>query len=112
MSGVLLYQLSTTCVLVWSFRKQISWFELRPIWLLRGALMVILPTISWILQSMELLTVSSWLSWFITAIIYGFLCAVVLLIYTLIVERKVIFYLIGYVKAILRSSKNKKMVRG
>jgi hypothetical protein len=112
MSGVLLYQLSTICVLVWSFRKQIPWFKLRPIWLLRGAIMVILPIVSWILQSMELFSVSGWLSWFITAGIYGLSSAAVLLIYTLIFERKVFFYLIGYVKAIFGSSKNKKTMRG
>lgn len=105
MVGVLLYQFGTMCVLIVYFKKKISWFKIERKWLLRGAVLVVMPALSWWLYESGLFAISSWLGWFATAVVFALAVAACLLAYSLIFERKALRSLWGYVKNIILSKR-------
>ncbi len=105
MVGVLLYHFSTTCVLIVSFCKMISWFKLSYKWLTRVIIMIAFPVISWLLYKADLFFLSGWIGWFSMAVIYALIVALCLLGYTLIFERKAFFLLLNYLKAAFAGKK-------
>ncbi len=112
MLGVLLYELSSMCVLIAAFKKKISWFKLNIRWISRAVVMIVLPTLSWWVYKSGIFFIGGWFGWFFMAVVYAVLMALLLLIYTLIFDRKVIFLLFGYVKTIFSRSKNKIKAQG
>ncbi len=112
MVGVLLYHAGTTCVLVAAFRKQIKWFRINLRWLPRLLLMILLPALSWWLYTADLFYLPGWLGWFTMALGYAMLMGAVLMVYTLIFDRKDFFLLCGYIKAVLGRKKKKQTIGG
>ena len=111
MVGVLLYDFSSMCVLLYAFAKKISWFKFSARWLSRMAVMIVLPTASWWVYKSGIFFIGGWFGWFAMAIACAAVIAVLLLVYTLIFERKALFLLLGYVKAIFMRSKKKIKVQ-
>lgn len=105
MVGVLLYDFSSMCVLLYAFVKKVSWFKFSARWLVRLAVMVVLPTASWWVYKSNVFFIGGWFGWFVMAIVCAALISAILLIYTLIFERKEFFLLLGYVKTIFKSKK-------
>lgn len=107
MSGVLLYHLSSMCVLVFYMKKEIKWFKIDKKWFLRAIVMIALPTASWWLYKNNLIIVDSWIKWFALAIVYAIAVMACLLLYSLIFEKKTICDLVEYLKTILKKSSKK-----
>ncbi len=107
MTGVLLYHLGTTCVLIFAFKKEIPWFKIDFKWIPRIVLMVLLPILSWCLYKSNFFFLSGWIGWFAMAVIFAALVAACLLVYTLVFEREAFSLLLGRLKAIFRSKQNK-----
>ncbi len=109
MVGVLLYHVSTTCIYVFFFRKEVSWFRFSYKWIGRIFLLIALPSVSWFIYTLNLYPITGWLGWFISAIIFAVIVLAILLIYTLIFERKAFFSLLEYIKSIFLSKKRKSV---
>ena len=107
MLGVVFYHFITTCVLVYSFKKKIVWFKIEKKWIMRIAIMILLPVISWNIYSSGVFLTESWIGWFLMAVQYAIAVAACLLVYTLIFDRKPFLSLISYGKAIFGVKKTK-----
>ncbi|MBO7341052.1 MAG: hypothetical protein J6U87_00045 [Clostridia bacterium] len=112
MVGVLLYDFSSMCVLLYAFVKKVSWFKFRTRWLARLVVMILLPTASWWVYKSNVFFIGGWLGWFAMAVVYAVAVAGCLMVYTLLFDRKPFFMLLGYVKAIFLRSKRKIQTQG
>lgn len=102
MVGVLLYHISTTCVLIAAFLREISWFKIDVKWIPRNIIMIVLPLLSWWLYKADLVLIDSWTSWFLMAFIYTIFVSICLFIYSLMFEKKTLLFLLEYVKVLRR----------
>ena len=107
MVGVLLYHATTICVLIYYFKKQISWFKMDIKWIARGIIMIVFPSVSWIISKQ--FSASGWIGWFASAVIYAVLVSIGLLIYTLVFERSAFCMILKYLKMIFNRSKKTKV---
>ena len=106
MLGVLLYHLSTMCVFIVAFKKEITWFVVDAKWIPRIAIMVLFPMMSWRLYEANMFFIGGWLGWFAMATIYAIIITGLLLIYTMIFEKKELLLLLEYMRAVLDRKKN------
>ena len=91
-------------------KKRIAWFNFKKL-IRRVFLLIALPTVSYILSTLNLIMVSGWMQWFVAALIFALAVMVVIIVYSLIFERKELKSLIAYTKTILgRKKKVKKDV--
>lgn len=106
MIGVLFFHFSYTVALIRVYTKKIEWFSFRKMGR-RIALITVLPTLSYILYYVHPITVSSFFDWIILALIFAVAVAAVLVVYSIIFERREMFALIQYAKRIFkRKSRN------
>lgn len=106
MVGVLMYHFSTMCVLIFAFKKEITWFDVDAKWIPRIAIMILLPTMSWWLYKANIVFLGGWIGWLSMAIIYAIITIGVLLVYTIIFEKKELRLLTEYMRAGLVRKKN------
>lgn len=107
MVGVLLYYVISSIVLMGYLKKNIAWFNFKKL-IRRILLLIALPTASYILSTLNLITVSGWMQWFVVALIFALAVMVVIIVYGLIFEIQELKSLIAYAKTILGRKKKVK----
>ena len=104
MTGAIFYELSSMCILIYAFKKQIAWFRTEK-WIIRALVLIFAPTISWLIRGVLPFSVLGWLQWVLSAVLYAVCVVTVLLAYSLIFERKEFASLMRYTKQILHSKR-------
>jgi O-antigen/teichoic acid export membrane protein len=103
MVGLIFYNFCSMMVLLWIFKKKISWFNTKKL----GRRMVALigfPTLSWVSYNVLNLQIATWIAWLIAAIGIAAISIIFLIVYSLIFERTEMRSLFGYVRGILMRS--------
>ena len=106
MIGVLFFHLSYTVALLRVYTKKIEWFNFKKMGR-RIALLILLPTIFYVVYWGAPIAVNSFFDWIILAIICAVVVFVALTLYSLIFERKEMLALILYVKRIFHKKTKK-----
>lgn len=107
MVGVLLYDISTTIVLITVFKREIPWFNLKKMPLRVGVLFV-LPILSFVQFLLRpKLLMSGWIGWTMTGVVCALINAAILLVYTVIFERRELISLVQYLQVIFRKKDTK-----
>lgn len=108
MVGVLLFHVSYSVIVLMILKKRVSWFTFKKL-PLRTAMLIILPTISYVLSILNPIEITGFATWAMVAVGYAAVMAVVILGYSLIFERKELGDLLRYGKAVFFKKKKKKM---
>jgi len=106
MVGILVYEAAYTFVIIRVLKKKISWFTFGKL-PLHIFMLIAIPIFSYCMYKLFSLEINTWGEWIIVAVIFAIVICFVLLIYSLLFEKKVFFKLIDYVKSIILSNKNR-----
>ncbi len=110
MTGVLAYNLMYIVRNMIILKQRVSWFKYGKLFQ-RIALILIVTIVSYLLYAFNVFgvaSVNSFIGWLLYAICFGVAILVLVLIYSLIFERKEFFALIDYAKAMLKRKGKKK----
>ena len=107
MVGVLFFHLSYTASLLIVYKKKIVWFNFKKI-LRRIVFLIVLPAISYISYQLHPIVVTSFIEWLLIAFIMTFIIGAILILYSVVFERKEFFELFKYARKIFLNIKSKK----
>jgi len=97
MVGVLFFHLSYSLVLLNIFKKRISWFNFNKM-LRRVVLILVLPTVSYLLYVFCGISVNSFVQWLLLAVVFAIGAAMCLVVYSVLFEKKEFNMLLSYIK--------------